>query len=79
MLQKNRKAKFGGMWLILRRKKFLLIFVPFYCFEQKGLFTTNPNLPQDFPIFKLVKKIISEYFNASFCDNHFLTKKRSFH
>ena len=32
-------------------KQFLLIFVPFYCFVQKGLFTTNPNFPWDLPLF----------------------------
>ncbi len=32
-------------------KQFLLIFVPFYCYVQKGLFTTNPNVPLDLPLF----------------------------
>ena len=48
-------------------KQFLLIFVPFYCFEQKGLLTTNPNFLLDFPLFILVwKNKLSEYFWASF-------------
>ena len=44
-------------------KQFLLIFVPFYCFVQKGLFTPNPNFPLAFLLFKLVEKSnIYEYF-----------------
>ena len=60
-------------------KHFLFIFSQFYCFEQKGLFTTNPNLPLDLLLFKLVgkKKIlsISELLSEIVT---FLTKKRSF-
>ena len=37
-------------------KSFLFIFVPFYCFGQKGLFTTNPNFPLDLQLFNLVEK-----------------------
>ena len=41
--------------------------VTFYCFEQKGLFITKPNWPQDFPLFKLVaKNKLSKYFRVSF-------------
>ena len=40
----------------LGEKQFLFIFVQFYCFEQKGLFTTNPNFPQDLLLFKFVEK-----------------------
>ena len=44
-------------------KQFLLIFVQFYFFEQKGLFTTNPNFLLDWLLFKLVeKKKNSDYF-----------------
>ena len=51
------------------KKQFLLIFVSFYCFEQKGLFTTSTNFLLDFPLFKLVKKNkLSMYFWASFWD-----------
>ena len=32
-------------------KQFLLIFVPFFCFVQKRLFTTNPKFPVDLPLF----------------------------
>ena len=47
----------------------MLIFVSFYCFEQKGLFTTSTNFLLDFPLFKLVKKNkLSMYFWASFWD-----------
>ena len=61
------------------KKQFLFIFVQFYCFEQKGLFTTNPNFPLDLLLFKLVEKNkLSDYFWASSRDNSFLTKKRIF-
>ena len=52
-------------------KLFLLIIVPFYCFEQKKLFTPNPNFPLAFLLFKLVEKSnLSEIFWASFWDSH---------
>ena len=58
---------------------FLLILVPFYCFEQKGLFTTNPNFLGICPFSKLLRKsnvlCISELLSAIVS---FLTKKRSF-
>ena len=38
------------------KNSFFSIFVQFYCFEQKGLFTTNPNFPLDLLLFKLVEK-----------------------
>ncbi len=38
--EKYSLAVCGSFW---GEKQFLLIFVPFYCFEQKGMFTTNPN------------------------------------
>ena len=37
-------------------KQFLFIFVQFYSFEQKGLFTTNPIFPLDLLPFKLIEK-----------------------
>ena len=61
------------------RKTVLLIFVPFYCFVQKGLFTTNPNFPLDLLLFKLFEKNkLTDYFCAPFWDSHLLTKKRIF-
>ena len=46
---------------------FLLIMLPFYGFEQKKLFTPNPNFPLAFLLCKLVEKSnLSEYFRASF-------------
>ena len=46
MYQNNRKACLVVCGSFCGEKQFLLIiFVPFYCFVQKGLFTTNPNLP----------------------------------
>ena len=47
----------------LGETQFLLIFVPFYWFDQKHLFTPNPNIPLDFNLLKRVKKSkYSEYF-----------------
>ena len=37
MLQNNRKAYFGSMWLTFGEKQFLLIFIPFYRFYWKQL------------------------------------------
>ncbi len=60
-------------------KQFLLIFVPFYCFIQKGLFTTNPNVPLDFPLLKLVEKKTFQVFLSFFLgEAFFLLKKRYF-
>ena len=53
--KKHGLAVCGSFW---GEKQFLLIFVQFYCFEQKGLFTTNPNFPLDLFLFKLVVKKI---------------------
>ena len=39
----------------------MFIFVQFYCFEQKGLFITNPNFSLDLLLFKLVEKKNSDY------------------
>ena len=52
MLKKTGKrnlAVSGSFW---GEKLFLLIIVPFYCFEQKQLFKPNPNFPQAFPPFQ---------------------------
>ncbi len=44
-------------------KQFLLIIVPFYCFEQKLLFKPNSNFPLAFLLFKLVEKSkLTDYF-----------------
>ena len=51
-----------------REKQFLLIFIPFYWFNQKKLFKTNPNFPQDMPLFKHSEKNkLSDYI----WDSHF--------
>ena len=58
------------------KQKKLFIFVQFYCFEQKGLFTTNPNLRLDLLLFKLDEKNkLSEYFWALFWDIFFFIKR----
>ena len=66
----------GSFW---GEKQILLIFVPFYYFEQKGLFKQILIFHLDLPLYKLVKKNkLSEYFSATFRDASFLTKKRGF-
>ena len=47
--EKHSLAVCGSFW---GENQFLLIFVPFYCFERKGLFTTNPNFPLDLTLFQ---------------------------
>ena len=60
-------------------KQFLFIFVQFYCFEQKGLFTINLNLPLDLLFFKLVEKNkLPEYICASFWQSFFLLEREFF-
>ena len=59
-------------------KQFLLIFVPFYCFEQKGLFTTYPNFPLDLLLFKLVEKKTFWLFQNFFEIVVFLLKREFF-
>ena len=74
--EKHNLAVCGSFWA---QKQIMLIFVPFYCFEQKGLFTTNPNIPLDLPLFKLVEKNkLSKYSELLSEIVTFLTKKRSF-
>ena len=51
--EKHGLAVSGSFW---GEKLFLLIIVPFYCFEQKQLFTPNPNFPLVFLRFKHVEK-----------------------
>ena len=66
----------GSLW---GEKQFLFIFLQFYCFEQKVLFTTNPNFPLDLLLFKPTEENkLSKYFWASFRDSIFLTIKRCF-
>ena len=79
MLQNNREHNLAVCGSFCGEKKFSFIFVQFYCFEQKGLFTTYPNFPLDLLLFKLVEKsnflIISDLLSEIVI---FLTKKRSF-
>ena len=64
---------------LCEEKQFLFIFVQFYSFEQKWLFTTNPNLTLDLLLFKLVEKNkLSDYFWASFWDSFFFLKREFF-
>ena len=63
------------MRLILRRKTVIFYICIVFCFEQKGLFTTNPNFPQDLLLFKLVEENkLSDYFWSYFWDRFFLLK-----
>ena len=53
--------------------------MPLYCFEQKQLFTPNPNLPLDYLLLKHVETSnVSVNFWASFWESHFLNKKEFF-
>ena len=64
----------GSLW---GEKQFLLIFVPFYWFDQKKFFFLNPNISQDLPLFKHGKKNkLSEYICVRFWDRHLLTKEK---
>ena len=70
--EKKSLAVCGSFW----GEKHFFIFIQFYCFEQKGLFTTNPNFPLDLLLFKLVEKNkVSDYFWASFRDIFFIKKR----
>ena len=60
-------------------KQFLFIFLPYHCFVQKGLFTTNPNFPLDLPLFKFVEKNkLSKYFWVSFWESQFFDQNEKF-
>ena len=73
MLQNNRITEFICMWLTLRRKTSFFKYILHFTGLIKKSFKTNPNFPQDFPLFKHVKKNkLSEYFCALFWDSHFL-------
>ena len=74
--QNDNLAACGSLW----GEFFLIFFIcTVYCFEQKGLFTTNPNFPLDLLLFKLVEKNkLSKYFWAPFLDSIFWTIKRYF-
>ena len=56
LLQNNRKAYFSCMWLTLGRKTVLLIFLPFYWFDQKQLFKQIQIFLRIFPFANLLKK-----------------------
>ena len=61
------------------KKEFLLIFDPFYGFEQNGLFSSNQNFLLDLPLSKIVWK--TNYLSLSDLLSEivtFLTKKNSF-
>ena len=52
-------------------KQFLLIFIPFYLFEQKSLFKKILIFLRICPFQTWSKKFSSEYFSARFWDSHF--------
>ena len=59
-------------------KQFLLIFVPFFRFDQKQLLK-HIQISSGFAPFQIfMKNKLSVYFSASFWDSHFLTQKRTF-
>ena len=72
MLKKKKKDFLAVCVSFWGEKQFSFLIVQFYCFEQKGLFITNPNFPLDFPLFKLVEKNKpSMFFWPFFWDSHF--------
>ena len=77
--KKTEKHRLSVCGTFLEKNSFLLIFVPFCCFDQKGLFTANPNFPLDLLLFKLFEKTnlltISVLLSEIVI---FLTKKRIF-
>ena len=74
--EKHNLVVCGSFW---GEKHFLFIFVQFYCFELKGLCTTNPNFHRDLLLFKLVEKNkLSEYYWASFWNILFWLKSEVF-
>ena len=52
-------------------KQFLLIFIPFYWFNQKKLFKQIQIFLRFFPFLNKVRKKISDYFSTRFCYNNF--------
>ena len=77
--QNHRKAYFRRVWLALWRNIFLLIYIPFYWFDQKKLFKTNPNFTQDLPLPNMVRK--TNFLSTSVLVSEIVTfmskKKRS--
>ena len=54
-----------------KKKKFVNIY-PFYWLDQKKLFKSNTNIPQNLSLFKHDKKNkLSEYLSSRFWDSHF--------
>ena len=74
--EKHSLAVCGSFW---GEKQFLLIFVPFYLFDQNQLFKQIQNFFRIFPFFKLLRKI--NFLSISVQQSvivTFLTTKRSF-
>ena len=63
-----------------RKKQFLWIFVPFYWFIQKELFTTNPNFPLYFPPFLTIweKRTFQVFLSFFLRETFFLLKREVF-
>ena len=67
------------MWLNLGRKTVFVNIYPLLLVWSKTFVLTNPNLSQDFTLFKHGKKNkLFEYFSARFWDSHFFDLKEKF-
>ena len=66
------------MWLTLGRKTVLLIFLPFYLFEQKQLINKSKFSSGFAPFQTFWEKQISEYFSAPFWDSDIFDWKDKF-
>ena len=77
ILQNNRKALFSSVWLNFLRKTVFVNIYPLLLVGSKKVVYTNPNFPQDLPLFKYGKKNkLAEYFSARFCDSHIYVKRK---
>ena len=78
MLQNNRKAYFGSMWLTFGEKQFLLIFIPFYRFYWKQLLKQIQNFLRIFRFSNMVTK--TNFLSISVLVSEiatFMSKKKS--
>ena len=78
MLQNMRKVWYSTIWLTLWRKKFLLIFIPFYRFDQKKLFKQIQIFLWICPFSDMVRKTNFLSIPVFVSEITFLTKKSIF-
>ena len=71
MLQNNREASLAEYGSLCGEKQFLLIFIPFYWFEQKSCLNKSKFSSGFAPFKHGKKKKLSEYFSSRFWYSHF--------